>query len=299
MRTPASLRSFPGPFELIHAQAGPGLLRLARLGILALWIVKLLLDPLWRLGELPPEIIHPAGVLAWVGPDHFPFFWSGASLTFLWIVTLMVLVMALTNRAVAPLNTAAAALLTIYSSVIHSFGPIVHSEIVLLLSVYALALFAWADVIERRGHRTATPNASAPLVMIVLLLTLTYSVVGINRLFASFPDVFTGDSMEIWTIDASLRGYYFNTGIGWYLPHWPVVIFLLRVGLSVITLFEIAAPLCLVSFRFRRVFIVVMLSFHVLSLVLMNIFFFEDILLYLLLIDWSKKFPALQARIPG
>lgn len=295
MRTPATLRSFPGPFELIHAQAGPGLLRLVRLGIFVLWIVKLLLDPLWRLGDLPLEFIHPAGLLAFVAPGHHPFFWSGASLTFLWILTLMVLVMALTNYAITLLGTVAAALLTIYSSVIHSYGPLVHSDIVLLLSTYALVLFAWADVIERRTHGAAPPNASAPLVTIVLLLTLTYSLVGLNRVIASFP-VFTGDSMEIWTIDASLRAYYFNTGVGWYLPHWPVVVFILRVGLPVITLFEIAAPLCLVSFRFRRMFIVVMLSFHVLSLVLMNIFFFEDILLYLLLIDWSKKYPALHAR---
>jgi len=38
-----------------------------------------------------------------------------------------------------------------------------------------------------------------------------------------------------------------------------------------------------------------MLSFHLLSLVFMNIFFFDDMLLYLLLFDWSRRFPALRA----
>lgn len=280
---------------MIHAEAGPGLLRLARLGILLLWIVKLLLDPVWRLGDLPPELIRPVGLLALVPPDQFPFFWSGANLTFLWIVTLMVLVMALANRAFALLATVASVLLTIYSSAIRSFGPPVHTDIVLLLSTYALALFAWADLSQRRDDRPAAPNASAPLIAIVSLLTLTYCLVGLNRVIASFP-VFSGNSMEVWTIDASLRAYYFNTGIGWYLPHWPMLAFFLRLGLPVITFFEIAAPLCLVSYRFRRIFIVVMLSFHVLSLVLMNIFFYEDILLYLLLIDWSKKYPVLARR---
>jgi hypothetical protein len=72
---------------------------------------------------------------------------------------------------------------------------------------------------------------------------------------------------------------------------------MLRSGLPVITLFEMTAPLCLVSSHYRRLFIPVMLSFHLLSLVFMNIFFFDDMLLYLLLIDWSRRFPALRASL--
>jgi hypothetical protein len=296
MRAPATLRSFAGTFELIHGEAGPGLLRLARLGIVALWIFKLLLDPLWRLGDLPPEIIRPMGLLALVPPDRFTFPWSGASLSFIWIVTLMLLVMALANRGFALTATLASVMLTVYSSVTHSFGPIVHSEIVLLLATYALALFAWADFLQRRIDPQAKPNASAPLVTIVALLTLTYCLVALNRIIVS-PQVFTGNSMEVWTIDASLRAYHFNTGLGWQIPHWPLVVLFLKAGLPFITLLELMAPLCLVWPLYRAFFIPVMLSFHLLSLVLMNIFFFDDMLLYLLLIDWSRRFPGLRA--PG
>jgi hypothetical protein len=293
MRALATLRSFPGPIELIHAQAGPVLLRLVRLGVFLLWIVKLLLDPLWRLGDLPPELARPVGLLAFVPPEPCPFFWSGPGLALLWMVTLLVLVVGLTNRGFAAVATVAAVLLTLYSSVIRSFGPSVHTDIVLLLAVYALALFAWADVWEGRGGRKTVPNGPAPLVTIVALLGLTYCLVGLNRSLTAFP-VFTGNSMEIWTIDASLRAYFFNTGIGWHLPEWPLVVFFLRTGLPVITCFEITAPLCLLFPWYRRLFIPVMLSFHLLSLVLMNIFFFDDMLLYLLLVDWAKKFPALR-----
>jgi len=296
MRTPATIRSFPGPIELIHAQAGPGLLRLARLGILALWIVKLLLDPVWRLANLPIELCRPVGLLVYVSPDQFPFFWSEASLMLLWIVTLMVLIMGLTNRGFAVVASVAALLLTVYSSVIRSFGPAVHTDVVLLLSTYALALFAWADIAQKAFTRKPAPTTSAlPLVTIVALLCLSYCLVGLNRTIVS-PQVFTGNSMEVWTIDASLRAYYFNTEIGWNIPQWPTFVVLLRIGLPVITFFEITAPLCLISSLYRRIFVPVMLSFHLLSLVLMNIFFFDDMLLYLLLIDWSKKFPALRAR---
>ena len=293
MRAPATFRTFAGTFELIHREAGPRLLRFVRLGVSALWIVKLLLDPVWRLGDLPPELIRPMGVLALVPPDHDPFFWSGASLALLWIITLMLLVTTLANRGYALTATLASIMLTLYSSVTHSFGPIVHSEIVLLLAMYALALFAWADVVEQRRGRETQPNASAPLITIVALLALTYCLVGLNRTIVS-PQVFTGNSMEVWTIDASLRAYYFNTGIGWQIPQWPLVVLFLKAGLPVITFFEITAPLCLIWPLYRRAFIPVMLSFHLLSLVMMNIFFFDDMLLYLLLIDWSRLFPALR-----
>jgi hypothetical protein len=291
MRVPATLRSFPGPIELIHAQAGPRLLRLARLGIFLLWIVKLLLDPLWRLGNLPPELVQPTGLIALIPPGVFPFFWSVTGLTLLWILTLVAFLAALTNRAFPVVATTAAFLLTLYSSVIRSFGPAVHTDIVLLLATYVLALFAWADLAAKKSGRL--PVSSAPLITIVALLGLTYSLVGLNRASADFP-VFTGNSMEIWTIDASLRAYYFNTEVGWHLPEWPLVVFFLRAGLPVITFFEITAPLCLISPWYRRIFIPVMLSFHLLSLVLMNIFFFDDMFLYLLLVDWSKRFPALR-----
>ena len=49
------------PIAELQKQADAGdpaaqVLRLARLGIIALWIVKLLLDPLWRLAALPPAL---------------------------------------------------------------------------------------------------------------------------------------------------------------------------------------------------------------------------------------------------
>jgi len=296
MRIPATLRHLLGPLELIHAQAGPRLFRLARLGVFALWIVKLLLDPVWRLAQLPPELIQPVGLLAWLSPERVPFLWSAPGLTTLWIATLIVLALALTGRAFAPLATVAALLLTIYSSIIRSFGPAVHTDIVLLLAVYAFALFAWADLAQRRIALARTDNTSSslPLVTIVALLCLTYCLVGLNRTFVS-PQTFTGNSMEVWTIDASLRAYYFDTGIGWRLPDWPWIVFFLRLGLPVVTLFEITAPLCLVSSRYRWLFMLVMIPFHLLSLVLMNIFFFDDLFLYLLLIDWSRWFPALRS----
>ena len=290
MRTSQTIRHLIGPLELIHEQAGPRLLRLARLGIFALWIVKLLLDPLWRLAEMPRELFQPVGILALLPEGTLDNLLTPTGLTSLLVVTLIVLVLGLTNKAFPLISTLAAVLLTAYSSLIRSFGPAVHTDIVLLLAVYALAGFAWADYFAPK----ARGRYSYPLITIVALLTLSYCLVGLNRAVAGGVSVFTGDTMEAWAIDASLRGYYFNTNIGWHVPEWPLVVFMLRGGLPFITLFEITAPLCLASSHYRWIFIPVMLSFHLMSLVFMNIFFFDDMLLYLLLIDWSRKFSILR-----
>jgi len=283
---------------LLHEQAGPRLLRLARLGIFALWIVKLLLDPLWRLADLPLGLLHPVGILALLPTDALSWLLTSNGLTALWVSTLIVLVLGLTDRAFALVATIAAILLTVYSSLIRSFGPAVHTDIVALLAVYALAAFAWADwLTEKFSKKKILPGAAAyPLITIVAMLSLSYCLVGLNRTVAGGINVFTGDTMEAWAIDASLRGYYFNTNIGWHIPEWPWVVFMLRSGLPIITVFEITAPLCLAVPHYRWIFIPVMFSFHLLSLVFMNILFFDDMLVYLLLIDWSRRFPAMRAR---
>jgi len=292
MRIAKTLRRLIGPVKLIHEQAGPRLLRLTQLGIFALWILKLALDPLWRLAELPKEMFQPIGILTLLPAGALHQLMTADGLAAMLVVTLTVLAVALAGFAFPFTSTLAAILLTVYSSIIRSFGPAVHTDIVLLLAVYALAGFSWADLLAPK----ARGRYSYPLITIIALLCLSYCIVGLNRVISGGMAVFDGDTMEVWAIDASLRGYYFNTNIGWHIPEWPVALFFLQSGLPVITLFEILAPLCLAVPRFRWVFIPVMLSFHLLSLVFMNIFFFDDMFCYLLLIDWSRRFPALARK---
>ena len=295
MRIPKTLRFIVGPFELIHELAGPRPLRFVRAGLISLWMVKLLLDPLWRLAEFPQELRIPTGILGAVPDSFINGLFTRPGLITLWISTLLVLMACLVNKLFPLFCTLAAVLLTIYSTLIRSFGPAVHTDIVPLLAVYALACFSWADVFAGKvPNASGRRNSSAPLVTIVALLCLSYCLVGINRFWVGGWPLFSGDTMEVWTIDASLRGYFFNTNVGWHVAAWPLLVLMLKLGLPVITLFEITAPLCLVSSHYRWVFIPTMMSFHLLSLLLMNIFFFDDMLLYLLLIDWSRRFPWLR-----
>ena len=299
MRIAEQLRFLIGPTELLHERAGPRLLRYTRMGVFALWIFKLLLDPLWRLAELPRELFRPVGILALLPAGRVDGLFRAETLTLLLVGTLVMLVLALANRAFPITSLVSAILLTIYSCLVRGFGPSVHTDIVALLAVYALCAFSWADFLQTKFSRAKSVPAtwsSYPMITLVVLLCVPYMIVGFSRVIGGGFGVFVGHSMENWCLDASLRGYYFNTNIGWHVPEWPLIGWMLRLGLPGITVFEIAAPLCLVSSHFRWLFIPTMLSFHLLSLVFMNIFFFDDMLFYLLLVDWSRRFPSLSSR---
>ncbi len=184
MRTSAKLRNLIGPIELLHEQAGPGLLRLARVGIFVLWIVKLLLDPLWRLAELPRDFFQPTGILALLPPASLEALLTPHGLTAFLCVTLFVLVLGLLPYEFPIVSIFAAVLLTAYSSLIRSFGPPVHTDIVLLLAVYALCAFSWADWIQTKigkGKRADRAWSSYPRIPIVKVLCASNIIVGINR----------------------------------------------------------------------------------------------------------------------
>ena len=54
-------------------------------------------------------------------------------------------------------------------------------------------------------------------------------------------------------------------------------------GFPVVTLFEMFAPLCFISSRFRWMFLIVMLPFHLLAWIVMEIFFGSTCSLHLIL----------------
>jgi hypothetical protein len=95
--------------------------------------------------------------------------------------------------------------------------------------------------------------------------------------------VFTGGSMYFYV--AKTRFYPVDLFLpvrAWVL-YRPWLSGILSAGFAVITLVEILSPFCLLSRTFRRIWLVSMLAFHVLTLLLMQIFFWENVVLILVL----------------
>ena len=77
-------------------------------------------------------------------------------------------------------------------------------------------------------------------------------------------------------------------GLGGWLSTYPALGSLFALGLPVVTAVEVCAPACLFSRRFRQAFLAVMVPFHVLSWVFLDVWFWENLLLYALLLDGSR-----------
>jgi hypothetical protein len=68
-------------------------------------------------------------------------------------------------------------------------------------------------------------------------------------------------------------------------------------GFLLVTVFEACSPLALLSATFRRSWLVVMLAFHLSTLVLMNIVFWENMLL--LAVVFGPRWPQLTEARDG
>jgi hypothetical protein len=180
------------------------------------------------------------------------------------------------------------ALLTVQQSLLRSVGYINHAEIAILFCAWVLAVFPSADslaLLSRVRQRTASPAEPYRLAILLMALGLLfgYTAIGAHRIAHASPEIFTGGTMYYHI--ANTR--YYPVGLflpvrAWVLSH-PGLLGLVNAGFVAVTFVEILSPFCLLWRRFRHVWLAVILTFHLLTLLLMQIFFWENIVLILAL----------------
>jgi hypothetical protein len=181
-----------------------------------------------------------------------------------------------------------AAAVIVQQALPRSFGHVNHAEIGILWLLLLLTAFSWAD---RFNQRRGPPLASPPLVVGAFLFCLSYSLVGLARVSFLGLDGWAG-AMQAWAFRSSVSNPLAGPSLGLYAYQIPWFGEMLRWGLPFVTVCELLAPLALVCRPFRLVFLLGMLGFHVGVWLIMNISFWENgVLLLLLLIDWEKAAP--------
>jgi hypothetical protein len=109
---------------------------------------------------------------------------------------------------------------------------------------------------------------------IALVIIMPHMFIGIERLLVGGLDMFTGDVLIQYLSAASMS-----------FQAYPDVVFsslsgpLLNCGFFMTTLLEVSSPVLLYSRAFRRFWLLGLLAFQIATLVLMNIFFWENLLL--------------------
>ena len=172
-------------------------------------------------------------------------------------LTVAALVLALAPRGRVAGALASAVLLVLQQGLLRSVGYINHTEMVLLYAAIVLALAPLAE--RRRSGAAPVPRSDVPLVIITAILCLSYTLPGISRLMLGLPQVFHPDTILMWTLIAAHQTTDYGWEVGRHVLALPAFLRVgLAVGLVVVTAFELLAPCCLFSRRFRWAFLIVM-----------------------------------------
>lgn len=276
--------------KLLHEDAPPEALRLVRGLVFATWFLRVAFKPLDQLWMIPASLIQPVGWMRPLPPALEQVLHNAAFLHGLKAAALLSFALVIAGVALRPMMVVACVLMTLFTSLWRGFaGHMDHESVLVLLAGYLLTLFALADARTERTGESPAPGgptrAGIQLTGVLAVLCLAYMMVGVFRMVHGAPAVFTSNSLTFW----SLRNAYETAEPAWgwgkYVLEYPWLARMLNWGFPVITLFELTALFALFSRRYRYTFLLVMVPFHLLSLFVLDVFFWENMVLYVLFFD--------------
>jgi hypothetical protein len=265
--------------KLLYADATPRTLELFTKIIFGMWAVIALIDPLPELQHLPLEFFHPLGLVLRAVPESLhPLLLTGPFLWGLKGALLVSILCVLAGRFRLFALVAACFLLTAEQSLIRSFGHVNHAELGLLYAAYCITFFAIAD------RLTGERKPAVPIVAFLFFFFLSYTFIGTYRLVYGGWPTFTTGRLTYWITYNTYDASFYSMKLGALVLQYPWLNFLLNAGLPVITFFEILAPFTLLSNRFRLLFLIVIVPFHLFNFLFMDILFLENLILIVLLL---------------
>jgi hypothetical protein len=264
-------------------------LGLGRITVFGLWLALIAPAPMALYSELPVELFMPVGIFRLLPTEVYHLLLNAR---LLWVFKAALVMgcglLVLGVRPYRPLAVPTCLMILFYDGLMKGFNAYInHSQIVLLYGTMIIALFPAGDGLSIMGRKypLASPNLYvAPILMIAFILCLTYSFIGTRRIVRGGLAIFQGEAILTYMATRSLQHSLYGFAYGLLPLSYPLPAPAFKIGYAITTVFEILSPLCLIWTWFRRVWVPVILLFHVVTLLTMNIFFWENILLILVFI---------------
>lgn len=275
----------------LHRDSTALTLAAARIYIFGIWIVRLLIDDTASISFLDIQLFHPFGVMKLIHISAIELLLTSSGLLALKSLALMFLILGLLGVGRKfPVIAVAAALLVLYLGVLKGFGGHVnHRELILLYMTVTLCFLPCYDALAISPDSAAADRPqriyTASMIALCLVLLFHYAAIGAARIFVGAPEVFNPEVMQGWIISRNLRPNPYEFELGTLILGYPL---LLALALPLSTLLELMAPLVIWSGSWTRSAILLSLAlFHGTILLLMNIPFFENVLLLLLCTNYT------------
>ncbi|MCG8590708.1 MAG: hypothetical protein MJE66_15565 [Proteobacteria bacterium] len=274
-----------------HATARQlGAFRAAVFGLIAL---DMLVRPLGALAGFPTSLLRPVGVFRLLPDAVLAVAFSSPVLDVLTLGAASASLLAATGFRFRFSGIAACVLVTLHAAAARSYTYPFHTDLALILSAWLAVSLAWTTRGEsERAHVASRSLPRAVLTSSFLVTLVTYHMVGMSRLVYGGLDVYLSDSLRIWAVRNAQFPNWIQLslgGIGQELAQIEPLMLALNAAFPLLTLVEICAPLALFWPRFRSLFLLVIIPFHLISLPLLGVFFYQNLILLLLFALFDRR----------
>lgn len=289
--------------SLVHGSATAESLAIARIWVFGIWTVLALLNPVVDHSIYPRELRAPIGIFHLLPASFAEWLATGAG-GGIFKAALV------TSAAAAALGVftrgamlVATLLVVIWQTEARIYiGSAGHAELGLVFAAFVLAIAPSNAALTLRSRRQPDPDPASyqfTLVAIMGLVCLIYLFIGAFRLTHGGPALFASTALGEWIISWNIREPDPANTLGALWVANPVTNALGRAGFGFLTLLEVVTPLCILSGRFRAVWLPTMLMAHAGILILMRIDFTLQVLCYLFFIDSRHWSPARARSTPA
>ncbi len=278
---------------MLYSNADENILGFVRASVFGIWSLAILFDPIQQLSELPIEIFEPVGLLSFLPIGFWEIALNGNFLLGLKITLLVLLLLAsLGTKFFQPIAILVALLLTLEQGIVRSFGFVNHKELALLYAVYVLAIFPSADGFSFQKPKPRPQETYVfAMFFITSVILLAYSIIAIHRVANSGFEIFEGESIRFYIAKLTFTGSLYENKFGILVLINEFLNSLVNFGFVITTVLEVLSPLCLFYKKFRWFWLAVIGVFHFATLFLMNIFFWQNLLLLIILLtEISQNF---------
>jgi hypothetical protein len=273
--------------QLLHRNAGPMTLVWMVKFMFAVWFVRYLIDPFQSLADLPVGYSAPVGILKFVSTSIYAALHSKLGLVLIKVGILASCVTVWIPRYRLRAAVFGCVLLLLANTISRGFGHVNHAEIAPWLVTVILTVFMSRLATDQIECPDNNPNESASfgMVLATLVFAVTYSFVGAARLVNGGIEFLGGDSIANSMVRMSHHDWLIEFNLADWMLATPMFILMLKLGTAAVTIFELAAPLCLISCRFRLAFLLFMPAFHLGAIMVFKIDFIENVLTMILFVN--------------
>lgn len=276
----------------LHVAATAKTLGMARVLVFGVWLAHLCTTPYHELGWMEPDLFVAHGLMGVVPSGLIPLLISPEATAAAHLLSVLGVAWVLVGwKGARTIVWPTLVLITILLGLSKGLGGHVdHRELMLLYIAGVVTAFGGLDAFTPRRTQVSEPLAHpryrAGLVLAGSLLALQYAYIGLARLFVGFPHVFDPSVMMGWLTSRSVRPNPFGFEVGLALIDLPVSPWWFVGMLVAGTLVELCAPsLLFLRPRDRWPVLLGLAGFHISILFMMNIAFWENILLLLLFVE--------------